>query len=730
VRGKAKTSPVSQTGQLAPQNIFPSALSASPTAVDSPGLNSVLAGMSEGFLLLAPDFTVVNANAEAMRLDGRTRETIVGHSFWALYPGDEDEPLGVLLKRAMHERVVANGELLHKWPEGRVSWLDIRALPTDDGYLLLFFRDVTQRLVAEQKAHDSEQRFRAAVQAFSDALWTNEAEGRMVGEQPGWASLTGQPFDEYQDFGWSQAVHPEDAQPTIDAWNEAVAERRPFAFEHRVRRHDGKWRRYTIRAVPVLNKDGTIREWVGVHSDITDLCESEARFRQLAETIDAVFYIHEIGDPHISYVSPAYEKLWQRPVAELYDDASSFTRVVHSDDRARVEEALALQAAGQSTETRYRLVMADGRVRHIHDRSFVTNGHNGEPRRVVGVAEDVSEITEDRAQLAANAITFETLIRDNPFGVYVVDSDFKLLFASAGTEKVFVGIDPLIGRDFADIIDILWTQPFAAKVIEHFRRTLKTGEAYVDRGSVEQRANAEQVEAYHWRIDRIILPDGSFGVVCYFYDLTERVEIEAQLNQALADNELLIREIDHRVRNSITLVSSLLSMQGSTAASDEVKHALQIASARLIAVARVHERLYKGKQLGIIEFGSYLEDICSELQAALGDGNDVLTLQKTEITLSVDQAVPLGLIVNELITNAFKHAEDGSAAISVILDRDEGHLTLVVSNTGKGMPEDFRADIQLGLGLRVIHLLVSQLNGSITLPAAGGEARFAIKVPL
>jgi PAS domain S-box-containing protein len=720
----------SETGPLAPQNTITGVSSPSTASVESSRLNSVLDGMSEGVLVLAPDFTVVSVNAEATRLDGRTREQIVGQSFWALYPGDEDEPLGALVKLAMHERLATTGELLHKWAEGRVSWLDFRAVPADDGSLLVFFRDVTRQFVAEQKAHDNEQRFRAAVQAFADALWTNDAQGRMVGDQPGWAALTGQSFDEYQDFGWSLAVHPDDAQPTIDAWNEAVAERRPFAFEHRVRRHDGQWRRHTIRAVPVLNEDGSVLEWVGVHSDITDLCESEARFRQLAETIDAVFYIHEIGDPHVSYVSPAYEKLWQRPVAELYEDESSFTRVVHPDDRALVDEALALQASGQSTETRYRLVMPDGRVRHIHDRSFVTNGHHGEPRRVVGLAEDVTDITEDRAQIASNATTFETLIRDNPFGVYVVDSDFKLLLSSAGTEKVFAGIDPLIGRDFAEVIGILWTEPFAAEVIGHFRRTLETGDSYIERGSMEQRANVGHVEAYHWRIDRIILPDGSFGVVCYFYDLTERVEIEAQLNQALADNELLIREIDHRVRNSITLVSSLLSMQGGTAASAEVKQALHIAAARLVAVARVHERLYKGKQLGVVEFGAYLEEICIDLRAALGREQATLMLQKTEINLSVDQAVPLGLIVNELVTNAFKHNDAASASIGVVLKRDEKHLTLVVSDTGNGMPNDYDAGARKGLGMQVINLLVEQLKGSMTLPAAGSEARFILEVPL
>ena len=213
---------------------------------------------------------------------------------------------------------------------------------------------------------------------------------------------------------------------------------------------------------------------------------------------------------------------------------------------------------------------------------------------VVGVAEDVTETTDARIKLASNAATFEALVRNNPFGVYVVGSDFKMLHTSLGTVGVFGGIDPLIGRDFAEIVRILWPEPFATEIIGRFRQTLETGEFYINHGVVEKRKNIDQTEAYEWRIDRMTLPDGTFGVVCHFFDLSERMALEAQLKQAVADKDMLLREIDHRVRNSIAMISGLLSMQGGTSQSAEVRQALDVASARLIAVARIHERLYKG----------------------------------------------------------------------------------------------------------------------------------------
>ena len=108
----------------------------------------------------------------------------------------------------------------------------------------------------KERLRESEQRFRAAIDAVEGILWTNNAAGEMEGEQPGWAALTGQTYDEYQGYGWSRAVHPDDTQPTIDAWKAAVAERRTFVFEHRVRRRDGQWRLFSIRAVPTFDANG------------------------------------------------------------------------------------------------------------------------------------------------------------------------------------------------------------------------------------------------------------------------------------------------------------------------------------------------------------------------------------------------------------------------------------------------------------------------------------------
>lgn len=574
------------------------------TALD---LRVVIDGLSEGFALLDANFIILDVNAETLRMESRTREELVGRSHWEAYPGSEDSELGRLYKKAMREQVQVHLEHVHHWGDGREMWLEMRAFPIAGEQLAVLFRDVTERHAAERKLHESEARFRAAVDAFTDALWTNDPTGQMMGEQPGWAALTGQSLEQYQGFGWAKAVHSEDAQPTIDAWNVAVAERREFAFEHRVLCRDGIWRRFAIRAVPVFETDGAIREWVGVHRDITAAAEAAA-------------------------------------------------------------------------------------------------------------------------QIVRNAETFEDLVSSNPFGIYVIDSGFRLLHASLGCAGVFAGIEPLIGRDFAEVLRIVWQDPFASEAIAQFRHTLATGETHISQRTVENRQNVEAIEAYDWRIDRIVLPDGEFGVVCYFYDLSERVELETSLRQALDDKDMLLREIDHRVRNSLAMVSSLIGMQRGATKDGEVKAALAVAAARLQAVSRIHERLYLGKQLGVVQFDRYLTQVCEDLRQSIGRAGTHFELETTPVRLKVDTAIPLGLITNELVTNAFKHCQV-SDSIILRLERSADGATLTIGDDGRGMPVDFDPRAKVGLGMQVIELLVSQIGGDIAFPQAGATATFVVTIP-
>lgn len=134
--------------------------------------------------------------------------------------------------------------------------------------------------------HGSEQRLRAAIAAVQGVLWTNNAAGAMEGEQPAWSALTGQTREQYEGHGWTSAVHRDDVQPTLDAWHAALSEQRMFVCEHRLRRFDGVWRVFSVRAIPTFNPNGAIREWVGVHTDVTEQRATEQSLRELTATLE------------------------------------------------------------------------------------------------------------------------------------------------------------------------------------------------------------------------------------------------------------------------------------------------------------------------------------------------------------------------------------------------------------------------------------------------------------
>ncbi|WP_279478960.1 response regulator [Aureimonas sp. SK2] len=174
----------------------------------------------------------------------------------------------------------------------------------------------TEREAVRHDLRRSNDRFRAAVAAIHSTLWTNSAEGRMSGEQPGWSALTGQTEAEYEGFGWASAVHPDDADASIAAWNEAVATRSTFVFEHRVRVTSGEWRQFAIRAVPIIDEDGTLREWVGVHTDVTEERLAQEQLREHAGILERQIRHRERAEEQLRQLNETLEQRVVQAVEE------------------------------------------------------------------------------------------------------------------------------------------------------------------------------------------------------------------------------------------------------------------------------------------------------------------------------------------------------------------------------------------------------------------------------
>ena len=206
----------------------------------------------------------------------------------------------------------------------------------------------------------------------------------------------------------------------------------------------------------------------------------------------------------------------------------------HPGDAAEVNAKIAAYlacASNPNLAVEHRIVLPDGTVRWVSVRKhndFVQQGPGRTPS-VNGLLA-VIDITQRKAAettLIAARDTFRQLVERSPFGIYVVDADFRLMQVSAGAQKVFENVRPLIGRDFPEVLRCIWPEPFSSEVIGRFRHTLETGEAYHSTNTVEHRRDIDEVESYDWKIERVRMLDGRFGVVCHFYDQSERQRYEA-----------------------------------------------------------------------------------------------------------------------------------------------------------------------------------------------------------
>jgi PAS domain S-box-containing protein len=196
-------------------------------------------------------------------------------------------------------------------------------------------------------------------------------------------------------------------------------------------------------------------------------------------------------------------------------------------------------------------------------------------------------------------------------------------------------------------------------------------------------------------------------------DVTERREADEALRQALAAKETLLREVNHRVKNSLALVSSMLALQGRSIGDEALRQQMEDAHARIRAVAVVHERLYVSGDSDSVQLDAYLRMLCDDLQRAGGGGAVTIDVMAEPVRLAHDRAIPVALVLNELVTNALKYAYgDGGGPIWVELRRQGAEETcLAVRDEGVGLPADFEARQAASLGFRIIEGLTRQLGG-------------------
>jgi two-component sensor histidine kinase/PAS domain-containing protein len=281
-----------------------------------------------------------------------------------------------------------------------------------------------------------------------------------------------------------------------------------------------------------------------------------------------------------------------------------------------------------------------------------------------------------------------------------------------------------------------------------------TGAIDLVNGQVEQLFGYQRAELYRAGL-ALLLPDGlregehtskhhdgsarvvDVGVVplqtprgpstlCSIVDVTEQRRATRRLEASLEEKETLVREVHHRVKNNLQVISSLLSVQSSFVADPQTRDLLEASRARVHSIALVHEMLYQEADLGQVDVGEYLASLVKHVVSSIGGaahGGPRVTVEASGLTLPIDRAIPLGLVVNELVTNSLKHAfeltERGHVTVTLRAD-DPTHLTLEVADDGRGLPSPTGHE-RASMGLKLVSTLARQLNGELRVAPAGAR---------
>jgi two-component sensor histidine kinase/CheY-like chemotaxis protein len=208
-------------------------------------------------------------------------------------------------------------------------------------------------------------------------------------------------------------------------------------------------------------------------------------------------------------------------------------------------------------------------------------------------------------------------------------------------------------------------------------------------------------------------------------DITEQKAAERALSEAAGAKDVLLREVHHRVKNNLQTISSLLNMQAELLPDTAARLALRDAQRRVHSMALIHEQMYGHKDMDEVDFGGYATRLARDLfeSFAVGAGRVSLRLALDPLSLAMDQMIPCGLILNELLTNSLKYAFPGERAGEIVVSLrcgEGGTVTMAVADNGVGLPPGVCAKRSASLGMRIVEILTGQLGGSLVQQSAGG----------
>ncbi|TYP94890.1 PAS domain S-box-containing protein [Fodinibius salinus] len=333
--------------------------------------------------------------------------------------------------------------------------------------------------------------------------------------------------------------------------------------------------------------------------------------------------------------------------------------------------------------------------------------------------EHIKEEQKIRKKAEQNLKLWETLVDQDP-SMVLIHIEGEVQFINEGGAKM-MGVDSadnLIGESVFDYID----QAQKSQAIDRIRRIEEEKEQIAPEVYVIKRLDGENRYVQFESVP--IVYNGKNATQTVGVDITEHINYEEQLQETLEEKSVLLQEIHHRVKNNLAIISGMMQLQAMESESKSLSNKLQESQLRIQSMASVHELLYDSESFTELNFTNQIEKLVATINDTLRIDTEVdINYELEDAILNVNQAIPTALIVNELVTNAFKHAfeQRDKGTINIILKTNQQELSLTIADNGVGLPDDFDIHQPSTLGMRIIQTLCGQLDATIEYQRENGS---------
>lgn len=497
---------------------------------------------------------------------------------------------------------------------------------------------------------------------------------------------------------------------------------------------DGDRREFDDVFYPIRDARGHIVNVALFGVDVTDrrraereLARSNLRLREAQAAASLGNWEHDHVTGRLWWSDEVF-RIAERDPAALAPHFDGYWQLVHPDDLERVRAAYQRGVdTGEPYRLVYRWITPGGRVKYVESSGSTESAADGRPLRSQGTVQDVTARIEMINALEAARDDLSATLMAIPDPLVEIDGQGRLIRHRSTRQALPLALDGDAGHGRAE-----WLPPEAARGL-----ALAIERARVEGASAGEQVRIDSDSGPRWFELTVARKTAAGGVEPTYLvlsrDVTERHLAEQRLRRSLTEKDVMLRELHHRVKNNLQIISSLLYFISRRMRSPEDAAAVADGRERLRALALVHERLYESQDLSRLDFGDYLRSLVAQLAEAYGriGVGVVARVEAAQMSVPISLAQPAGLVVAELVVNAFKHGFPGGRPGEVLVSvaaTDDGGVRLGVADTGVGLPADFVPARAESFGWRLVYALARQVGARIEVSGAAGTT-VTLRIP-